>query len=128
MGEAKRRANQAAREAAKALGVATLGGRIQVSWDATSAATPFGQLAFFIEFLTLTGLYSRWEAGCPLSYQGPNSSPVKDILGKLVSFGAGGTSALCPHHHDPCRWRHARAAGHEKGGERRHGAPCAGGH
>ena len=78
MGEAKRRANQAAREAAKALG-----GRIQVSWDATSAATPFGQLAFFIEFLTLTGLYSRWEAGCPLSYQGPNSSPVKDILGTL---------------------------------------------
>jgi len=83
MGEAKRREKGAARELARALGVETVGGRVQVSWDATAATTPFGQLAFFIEFLTLTGLYPRWEAGCPLSYEGPNGSPVKDILGTL---------------------------------------------
>jgi hypothetical protein len=56
---------------------------MQVSWDANSAATPFGQLAFFIEFLTLTGLYPRWEAGCPLSYEGLNGSTTRDILGTL---------------------------------------------
>ena len=83
MGEAKRRAKGVVEGLAKALGVETAGGRIQVSWDANSAATPFGQLAFFIEFLTLTGLYPRWEAGCPLGYQGPNGSCVKDILGTL---------------------------------------------
>lgn len=83
MGEARRRAKGAAEDLARSLGVETAGGRIRVSWDAKSAATPFGQLAFFIEFLTLTGLYPRWEAGCPLSYEGPHGSPVKDILGTL---------------------------------------------
>jgi hypothetical protein len=83
MGEARQRAKAAAKGLAKALGVETVGGRIQVSWDAKSAATPFGQLAFFIEFLTLTGLYPRWEAGCPLSYTGPNGSTTRDILGTL---------------------------------------------
>src|SRR3990167_3234681 len=83
MGEARRRGKGAVEALAKALGVETLGGRIQVSWDANSAATPFGQLAFFIEFLTLTGLYPRWEADCPLSYAGPNGSTTRDILGTL---------------------------------------------
>ena len=83
MGEARRREKGAVEALAKALGVETLGGRIQVSWDANSAATPFGQLAFFIEFLTLTGLYPRWEADCPLSYAGPNGSTTRDILGTL---------------------------------------------
>jgi hypothetical protein len=83
MGESRRHANEAAQELARVLGVETVGGRIQVSWDARSATTPYGQLAFFIEFLTLTGLYPRWEAGCPLSYEGPNGSQVKDILGTL---------------------------------------------
>ncbi|MDR0634723.1 MAG: hypothetical protein LBF91_07070 [Azoarcus sp.] len=35
-------------------GVQTAGGRVQVRWEAGSAATPMGQLAYFIEFLTLT--------------------------------------------------------------------------
>ena len=35
--------------AVKAMIVDTLGGRIQVSWDSGSAATPFGQLVFFAD-------------------------------------------------------------------------------
>ncbi|MBI4082412.1 MAG: hypothetical protein HY423_07350 [Candidatus Lambdaproteobacteria bacterium] len=90
MGESRRRVTGAAQELARVLGVATVGGRIQVSWDARSATTPYGQLAFFIEFLTLTGLYPPWEAGCPLSYEGSNGSEVKDILGTLfLSVPAG---------------------------------------
>jgi hypothetical protein len=61
--------------------VETHGGRIQVRWDSRSVATPFGQMAFFIEFLMLTGLYGRWQGGCPLFYQGPHCSTIADILG-----------------------------------------------
>lgn len=41
-------------------GVQTVAGRVQIRWESKSAATPMGQLAYFIEFLTLTGLWSRW--------------------------------------------------------------------
>ncbi|MES2353379.1 MAG: transposase [Pseudomonadota bacterium] len=81
MGEAKRKGELAVRKAAQAIGVETPGGRIQVKWDNRSAATPFGQMAFFVEFLQLTGLYARWREACPLSYRGPHCSKIGDILG-----------------------------------------------
>lgn len=81
MGEAKRKGEKAIRAMSQAIGVETLGGRIQVKWDAKSTATPFGQMAFFIEFLMLTGLYAKWIETCPLSYSGPHSSKIADILG-----------------------------------------------
>jgi len=37
-------------------GVQTMTGRVQVRWEMESAATPMGQLAYFIEFINLTGL------------------------------------------------------------------------
>lgn len=54
---------------------------MQVRWDTESAATPMGQLVFFIEFLTLTGLWSRWLESCPLSYASPNAPSKADVLG-----------------------------------------------
>ena len=83
MGEAKRNAEMAIQETARAIGVETPGGRIQVRWDGKSAATPFEQMAFCIEFLMLTGLYAKWIETCPLSYPGPHSSKIADILGTL---------------------------------------------
>ena len=62
-------------------GVQTAGGRVQVRWEADSAATPIGQLADFIEFLTLTGLWSGWQERCPLSYTSPNAPSKADVLG-----------------------------------------------
>ncbi len=62
-------------------GVQTAGGRVQVRWESDSAATPMGQLAYFIEFLTLTGLWSGWQEGCPLSYTNPNAPSKADVLG-----------------------------------------------
>ena len=81
MGEAKRRAAVAVRDTVEALAVDTLGARVQVRWNSQRAATAFGQLAFFLEFLNLTGLYRRWEADCPLVYSGPNASRTQDIIG-----------------------------------------------
>ena len=40
----------------------------------------FGQLAFFVEFLNLSGLYEHWRADAPLRYVGPHSSKCEDIL------------------------------------------------
>ena len=40
-----------------------------------------GQMAFFIEFLTATGLFDQWVADCPLDYKSPNGSTPRDILG-----------------------------------------------
>ena len=81
MGEAKRRANVAVREAVEALAVDTVGRRVQVRWNTHRAATAFGQLAFFVEYLNLTGLYRRWEEACPLQYAGPHGSRTEDIIG-----------------------------------------------
>jgi hypothetical protein len=56
MGEAKRRADAAVQGTLDALGLETVGGRLQVRWNRGEAATPFGQMAYFAEFLHLTGL------------------------------------------------------------------------
>ena len=83
MGESKRRSDVALREVVESLCVETVGGRVQVRWSKDGAATPFGQMAFFIEFLNLTGLYRRWEESCPLTLKSPNASKIRDILGTL---------------------------------------------
>ena len=83
MGEAKQRAAAAVQEARVALGVEAIGGRVQVRWNQREAATPFGQMAYFIEFVHLTGVYQRWIESCPLHLASPNGSKMADILGTL---------------------------------------------
>lgn len=81
MGESKSKREMAKQVTAKALGIETIAGKIQVQWDASASATPYGQMVFFIEFLKLTGLYERWLRDCPLDYQGGHASPTADIIG-----------------------------------------------
>jgi len=66
---------------AEELRVATPGGRFQVRWDEGGKATALGQLAFFAEFLEVSGLFGRWVQGCPMSYTSPNAPAVEDVLG-----------------------------------------------
>lgn len=99
MGEAKKRADAAAQETLQTLGLETVGGRLQVHWNQREAATPFGQMAYFAEFLNLTGLYRRWTESCPLRFASPNGSKVADVLGTLF------LSVLSGH------WRYAHIAG-----------------
>jgi hypothetical protein len=90
MGESKRRQELVKQEMVEALGLDTAGGRLQVRWDHTTQATPHGQMAFFIEFLSVSGLFERWVAECPLAYTSPNASSVRDVLGTwLLSILAG---------------------------------------
>src|SRR5574337_363725 len=68
-------------EAAAELRVTTPGGRFQVRWDEEGSATALGQLAFFAEFLEVSGLFERWVASCPMAYTSPNAPAVRDVLG-----------------------------------------------
>jgi hypothetical protein len=52
-------------QAAEELRLTTPGGRFQVRWDEEGSATALGQLAFFAEFLYISGLFARWVEGCP---------------------------------------------------------------
>lgn len=68
-------------EASGELRVNTPGGRFQVRWDEDGSATALGQLAFFAEFLEVSGLFERWVEGCPMVYSSPNAPQVRDVLG-----------------------------------------------
>jgi Transposase DDE domain group 1 len=81
MGESKLKLAKREEMLLSCAGVQTAGGRVQVRWESESAATPMGQLAYFIEFLTLTGLWSRWLEGCPLAYASPNAPSKAEVLG-----------------------------------------------
>ena len=59
----------------------TPGGRFHVRWDEGGSATALGQLAFFAEFLEVSGLFARWKDGCPTNYSSPNAPTVVNILG-----------------------------------------------
>ena len=81
MGESKLKLAKRDEVLLSCAGVQTVAGRIQVRWESESAATPMGQLAYFIEFLTLTGLWSRWLENSPLVYTSPNAPTKADVLG-----------------------------------------------
>lgn len=72
---------QETRQEAVELSVATPGGRFHVRWDEGGSATALGQLAFFAEFLQVSGLFARWVDGCPMDYTSPNAPKVVDVLG-----------------------------------------------
>lgn len=63
------------------LRVSTPGGRFQVRWDDNGSASALGQLAFFAEFLEVSGLFEGWVEGCPMAYSSPNAPQVRDVLG-----------------------------------------------
>jgi hypothetical protein len=68
----------------ESLAVETYGGRVRVEWDPDGAATPMGQLPFFIEFLKTAELFDPWVEDCPLCYQSPNAPLKRDVLGTIL--------------------------------------------
>ena len=81
MGEAKQRDVAVRQQVVEALGLQTASGQIKVHWDANGQATAQGQMAFFIEFVSASGLFDQWVRNCPLNYKSPNGSTPRDILG-----------------------------------------------
>src|SRR5205085_5607973 len=66
------------------LPVDTIAHRYHVEWDPLAPVTPLGQLVFFCQFLSMSGLYSKWVGRCPLVYSSPNAPGVADVLGTSV--------------------------------------------
>lgn len=64
--------------------VDTLGGRVHVRWDEGATATPMGQMAYFSEYLQITGIFDAWVADCPLAYTSPNAPTARDLLGSFT--------------------------------------------
>lgn len=93
MGESKRRETAVRQERLTALGVETLCGRVQVRWNPHEAATPYGQMAYFAEFLNLTGLYRRWIEDCPFRFASPNGSRLRRRNRRLCRRKWGGSDA-----------------------------------
>jgi len=81
MGESKLKQTQQDETLMTCAGVQTVAGRVQIRWESKSAATPMGQLVYFIEFLNLTGLWRRWLESCPLAYLSHNAPTKADVLG-----------------------------------------------
>jgi hypothetical protein len=71
-------------QAAEAMVVDTMGGRMHVRWDESAQATPNGQLVFFAEFLASTGVFDQWVQSCPLKYDSPNAPGKQEVLGTLM--------------------------------------------
>ena len=68
----------------------TFGGTVHVEWDPEAAVTPLGHLAFFAEYLKVSGRFDALVADCPLLYTSPNAPLKRDILGTvLLSILAG---------------------------------------
>jgi hypothetical protein len=90
MGEAKQQEIASRQQLIETLRLDTASGRLNVQWDGNAQATALGQMAFFIEFLTVTGLFDQWVANCRLDYKSPNGSSRRDILGTwLLSILSG---------------------------------------
>ena len=90
MGESKLKLAKREEMLLSCAGVQTMAGRVRVRWDSESTATPMGQLAYFIEFLSLTGLWLRWLENCPLNYSSPNAPSKAEVLGTwLLSILSG---------------------------------------
>jgi hypothetical protein len=106
--------------------VATPGGRFHVRWDEGGSATALGQLAFFAEFLEVSGLFSRWKESCPTNYSSPNAPTVVNILGTLAALDTGWAAALCARDRAAWRRRRARAPRHDQDRQRRKPAPRTG--
>ena len=95
--------------------VDTFGGMIHVKWDETAAVTPFGQVAFFIEFLKTAGLWEAWVKDCPVTYESPNAPTKADVLGTILLSVSGGPSALRAHYRATIRRRESATVGDDQG-------------
>lgn len=70
--------------------VDTYAGRVSVDWDDTAKVTPLGHLAFFVEYLKLSGRFDALVADCPLVFTSPNRPEVRDLLGTAMLSVLGG--------------------------------------
>jgi hypothetical protein len=83
----------------------TFGGRIHVEWDPAAVVTPLENLAFFMEFLNVNGLFDAWVTDCPLFLRSNDASDKRTGARYLPTVDSLGRPPLCPYHrHSPGRY------------------------
>jgi hypothetical protein len=120
MGESKQRAMVVREQMVEALGLETASGPLKVRWDGKAQSSILGQMAFFIEFLTVTGLFDQWVADCPLNYKSSQWIEPPRPIGDVDAFDIVWALALRARKRDRCRWGQSGAFGDERSGGGRH--------
>ncbi len=62
----------------------TFGGVVEVLWEEDAGVSMHGGLAFFVEFLKLSGIWAKFVKECPLEYSSPNAPSKSEILGTIL--------------------------------------------
>lgn len=62
----------------------TFSGGVQVEWDDEAGVTPHGNLAFFAEFLKVSGVFDAFVEGCPIEYFSGNGPKIRNLLGTIT--------------------------------------------
>lgn len=62
----------------------TFGGVIEVGWEEDAGVSMHGGLAFFIEFLKVSGVWEKFVEERPLKYVSPNAPSKSEILGTIL--------------------------------------------
>lgn len=62
----------------------TFSGVVEVHWEEDAGVSMHGGLAFFVEFLKLSGIWAKFVKECPLKYSSPNAPGKSEILGTIL--------------------------------------------
>ena len=62
----------------------TFGGVVEVRWEEDPGVSMHGGLAYFVEFLKVSGIWEKFVKECPLEYSSPNAPDKSEILGTIL--------------------------------------------
>jgi hypothetical protein len=63
--------------------VETFDGPVQMKWVDEAGMSMQGPLAYFVDFLKVSGVWERFVAECPLRHSSPNAPAKNEILGTI---------------------------------------------
>ena len=57
---------------------------MEVRWEEDPGVSMQGGLAYFVEFLKVSGIWEKFVKECPLEYSSPNAPDKSEILGTIL--------------------------------------------
>ena len=57
---------------------------MEVRWEEDPGVSMQGGLAYFVEFLKVSGIWEKFVKECPLEYSSPNGPDKSEILGTIL--------------------------------------------
>jgi len=72
--------------------IEAFGGTIKVRWEEDAGVSMHGGLAYFIEFLKISGLWEKFIQERPLKFTSPNAATQSEIPGTILFSVLSGTA------------------------------------